>query len=208
MKTEDHVFPTRKDLEVRLRGRTPVAPRSDYDLGPYSDGTPPWVNNPKPAAVLVPIIERRNQLSVVLTKRTHDLSTHAGQIAFPGGRIDATDPTPIDAALREAHEEVGLHPRHVDVVGHLDEYRTGTGFIITPVVGFVPASSVFTPNPAEVEEVFEVPLDFLLDPANRQRHAREWAGHIRHFYAMPYGDYYIWGATAGMIVNLSDLVRG
>lgn len=155
-----------------------------------------------PAAVLVPVVDRSDTLTVLFTRRTDDLPEHAGQICFPGGRIEADDASPEDAALRETEEEIGLPRRHVEVLGRLDDYMTGSGFSITPVVGIVAPPFTLTPHIREVAETFEVPLDFLLDPANHQRRERIIAGRDRHFYAMPYEGYFIWGATAGMLINL------
>lgn len=157
-----------------------------------------------PAAVLFPIVQRPEGNTVLLTQRTAHLKDHPGQISFPGGRVEANDASPLDTALRETEEEIGLARRHVDVLGYLPEYRTGTGFRVTPVVAAVHAPFDLTPDPFEVAEVFEVPLGFLLDEANHQRHALHYRGALRNFYAMPYGDYFIWGATAGMIRALFD----
>jgi 8-oxo-dGTP pyrophosphatase MutT (NUDIX family) len=160
----------------------------------------------KPAAVLVPVVDRADGLTVILTRRTDNLASHPGQVSFPGGHIEPSDQDPEDAALRETEEEVGLARRHVDVLGRLGPYLTRTGFEVIPVVGLVSPPFDIEPDPGEVAEVFEVPLGFLLDPANHQRHSRMYQGDRRYYYAMPYGDYYIWGATAGMIVNLYEFV--
>lgn len=154
------------------------------------------------AAVLVPIIARPNGLTVLFTKRAEDLPHHPGQVAFPGGRVDAEDQDHAAAALRETHEETGIHPDFVSVEGTLQRYETGTGFAIVPVVGIVQPGFALNVNPAEVAAVFEVPFGFLMDPANHQRHSAEWRGARREYFAMPYQGHYIWGATAGMIVNL------
>lgn len=158
------------------------------------------------AAVLMPLIERENGLSLLLTQRTHSLSTHAGQIALPGGRVDASDADVVSAALREAREEVGLPSSHVRVLGTLPEYVTGTAFVVTPVVALVVPGFELRPNPHEVADVFEVPLAFLMDPSNHHRHEAMWRGELRQWYAMPYQDgdveRFIWGATAGMLRNL------
>lgn len=156
-----------------------------------------------PAAVLVPIVLRTGQPTVLLTKRTAHLRDHAGQISFPGGRLEADDAGPLHAALRETEEEIGLSSCHVEVIGYLPDYRTGTGFCVTPVVALVKPPFELHPDPFEVAEVFEVPLSFLLDPANHQQHQIQWRGKLRTFHAMPYRDRFIWGATAGMIVSLS-----
>ncbi len=157
-----------------------------------------------PAAVLFPIVVRDAGHTVMLTQRTAHLRDHAGQISFPGGRVEADDLSPTHTALRETEEEVGLSRERVEVLGFLPEYRTGTGFRVTPVVGLVHPPFDLQPDPFEVAEVFEVPLAFLLDPANHQRHEMHYRGALRQYFAMPYGDYFIWGATAGMIRSLSQ----
>lgn len=155
-----------------------------------------------PAAVLVPLVARAGDFSVLLTRRTDHLHDHPGQIAFPGGRSEEADESAIVTALRETEEEIGLARHHVDVLGELPRYYTGTGFAVTPVVGLVSTPFELEPDPFEVAEVFEVPLDFLLDPGNHRRHSLEIRGAVREFWAMPFGDYFIWGATAGMLVSL------
>ena len=174
---------------------------SDFDLNPDMLADFAVMEAPRPAAVLIPIVAR-DALTVLLTQRTATLSSHAGQISFPGGRVDLADPSIEAAALREANEEIGLAAHHIEPLGFIDSYRTGTGYRIAPLVALVEPSFTLTLNPAEVEHAFEVPLAFLMDEVNHQRHSREWRGRERAFYAMPYGDHYIWGATAGMIKNL------
>jgi 8-oxo-dGTP pyrophosphatase MutT (NUDIX family) len=176
--------------------------RSDDDLNPH---LPPAGAGPSPraAAVLVPVVAREPQLTVLLTVRTDHLASHAGQVAFPGGKIDQGE-TPVAAALREAWEETGLEGAFISPRGFLDVYETRTGFRVVPVVGLVSPGFTLAPAAGEVADVFEVPLAFLMDEANHQRHARTWQGIERQFYAMPYGDRYIWGATAGMLKNLYD----
>lgn len=176
--------------------------RGDHDLNP--DMTPG--TELREAAVLVPLVERDGGLTMMLTQRTDHLDHHPGQISFPGGHIEPEDGSPEEAALREAEEEVGLDRKHVSVVGRLDQYITRTGFSVTPVVGLVDPDYTVNPDEFEVAEVFEVPLSFLLDAANHRRDSRIYKGLKREFYAMPYGDYYIWGATAGMIRNLYDVL--
>lgn len=157
-----------------------------------------------PAAVLFPIVLRDHGQTVLLTQRTAHLRDHAGQISFPGGRVEADDASPLHTALRETEEEIGLAREHLEVLGYLPEYRTGTGFRVTPVVALVRPPFELALDSFEVAEAFEVPLSFLLDPANHQRHSLHYRGALRNFFAMPYGDYFIWGATAGMIRSLSE----
>lgn len=190
-----------------LMGRAPdgaVRPRGDHDLNPelYRPG-----RSLVPAAVLVPIVERAHELTVLLTRRTDHLYDHAGQISFPGGRIEAHDAGPGAAALREAEEETGLPPARVRLIGRLDTYVTRTGFEVVPVVGLVTPPFPIEPDSFEVAEVFEVPLGFFLAPENRARHSRVYQGKERQYYAFPYGDYYVWGATAGMLVNLVEILN-
>jgi len=154
----------------------------------------------RPASVLVPVVNRDDALSVLFTRRTAHLHDHAGQISFPGGRAEA-DESALDTALREAAEEIGLDPRCVEVLGTLSEYLTVTGYRVTPVVGLVSPPFDLRPDAFEVAEIFEVPLAFFLDPANHQRNRVIAQGTERQYYAMPYGPYYIWGATAGMLMN-------
>jgi 8-oxo-dGTP pyrophosphatase MutT (NUDIX family) len=209
---------TREKIERRLADRgTPgerrapnpgardgAAERGDHDLNPDLTPDGPLIS----AAVLVPIILHQGHLALLLTRRTDHLHAHAGQVSFPGGRQERFDAGPEQTALRETEEEVGLPPDRVDLVGRLDTYLTRTGFRVTPCVGFVEAPYPMAPDPFEVAEVFEVPLDFLLDPRNRRLDSRIYKGVRRHFYAMPYNNHYIWGATAGMIVNLAEIVYG
>jgi 8-oxo-dGTP pyrophosphatase MutT (NUDIX family) len=176
---------------------------SDWDLNPEFKDDLAVMPPPRPAAVLVPVM-LRPALTVLLTQRSHELKTHAGQISFPGGRVDPEDKSALDCALREAWEEVGLPATHVEPLGYLDSYRTGTGFQIVPVVGLVRAGFALTPDAREVSDVFEVPLQFLMDPANHRKDSREWHGRRRFSYAMPYRERYIWGATAGMLKNMQQ----
>jgi len=159
----------------------------------------------RPAAVLIGIVEREEPM-VLLTQRTKELREHAGQIAFPGGKIDATDKSPLDAALREAEEEVGLDRSYVDPIGYLDLYGTGFGFRILPTVARVRPGFALTINASEVVDAFEVPLAFLMNPANHQVHSKEFRGMERSYYAMPYAERYIWGATAGMLRVLYERI--
>ena len=155
-----------------------------------------------PAAVLVPVVERAEP-GVILTLRPQTMRKHGGQISFPGGRIDPGDSGPVDAALREAEEEIGLPPARVEVIGTGDRYRTVTGFEVIPVIGIVPPGLDLTPHPGEVEAVFEAPLHYLLDPAHHNVRKVEWRGRERRYYEIDFEGRRIWGATAAMIVNLS-----
>lgn len=155
-----------------------------------------------PAAVLVPLVLRAEAPAVLLTRRTDHLHHHPGQISFPGGRVEAGDASSVATALRETYEEIGLGADRIELLGALPDYLTGTGFRVTPVVGLVHPPFELTLDAFEVAEAFEVPLSHFLDPANHQRHSMQVEGRTRHFHAMPYGDYYIWGATAGMLMSL------
>ena len=160
----------------------------------------------KPAGVLVPVIEHSQEMTVLLTRRSAELKHHASQISFPGGRVDPGDKDAWDAALRETEEEVGLPRRHVRMAGRLDTYVTRTGFEVTPLVGLVRPPFPVTPDSFEVADVFEVPLAFFLDPSSREIHSRQYEGKERFFFAFPFGERYIWGATAGMLVNLVEVL--
>ncbi len=162
----------------------------------------------KPAAVLLLVVNHPAQRTVVFTQRTAHLADHAGQISFPGGRCDAGDRTAERTALREAEEEVGIAPGRVEVLGRLPEYRTSTGFSVTPVVGWAEPPLAYRPDPHEVEDVFEVPLGFLLDARNHRYESAFYRGRMRRYWAMPYGERYIWGATAGMLVTFHRVLAG
>jgi len=179
------------------------AGRGDHDLNPGMEPERDLV----PAAVLVPLIDRADGVTALFTQRTGHLVHHPGQVSFPGGHMESEDKTPEETALRETEEEVGLHRRHVEIIGRLSLYTTRTGFSVTPVVAVVTPPFDISPDPHEVAEVFEVPLDFLLDSANHERHSRDYQGVERHFHAMPYNGYYIWGATAGMVINLYEALK-
>ena len=156
------------------------------------------------AAVLVPVVDRGGEASMILTKRTEKLRSHSGQIAFPGGRLDPTDPTPEFAALRETEEEIGLGADFIEVVGRMPDYLSGSGFRIAPVLSVVKPGFRLAINEDEVDDAFEVPLSFLMDPANHNRESRIWQDRERFFYTMPFGDRYIWGITAGIIRALYE----
>ena len=160
-----------------------------------------------PAAVLVPIVAHPDEPAVLLTLRSPRLSSHAGQVSFPGGRIEDGE-TPEAAAVREAAEEVGLDPRLPELIGRLPEHRTGTGFHVTPVVALVPPPLALSPDPAEVAEAFELPLSTVLDPAAPERRSGEFRGRRREFWVWPHERHYIWGATAAILVNLARVLRG
>jgi 8-oxo-dGTP pyrophosphatase MutT (NUDIX family) len=175
----------------------PQSPGDD-DLNP---GLGRFASGLRHAAVLVPIVAR-TPLTVLLTARTEHLPSHAGQIAFPGGKVENYDISPLAAALRETREEIALDKAFIEPVGYLPPYRTGTGYIITPSVALVRPGFKLTANPGEVADIFEVPFSFLMSEANHEVHSRVWNGIERRFYAMPFGDRYIWGATAGIIRTL------
>ncbi|MFV3074672.1 CoA pyrophosphatase [Niveispirillum fermenti] len=158
------------------------------------------------AAVLVPLVDRPDGTTILLTQRTAHLAAHAGQVSFPGGGVEEEDEDAVATALRETEEEIGLHHRHIEVLGHLDTYVTRTGFRVVPVVAHIRPPFTLTPDPYEVADVFEVPLSFILDPASRRRDSVEFKGALRQFWVFPYQDRHIWGATAGMLVNLCDVL--
>lgn len=176
-------------------------------LGPQASPADPRFAGFTPAAVLVPVVIGGTEPTLLLTRRTAHLYDHPGQIAFPGGRVDAGDTSPEATALREAHEEIGLAPENVELIGRLPEYYIiATGFRVTPVVGLVHAPLALTLDTFEVAEAFETPLSFLLDPSNRRRGSIDHQGVTREFWAMPWNGYDIWGATAGMIVSFAEHV--
>ena len=205
---------TRDDIARALtlgydpRGRSDSALEAMIDGGAVRPGDPvDQEPDLMAAAVLVPLVERPDGLTVMLTKRTAHLAHHPGQISFPGGRLEPKDQGDLLAcALRETAEEVGLPPDRVRVLGRLDDYVTGTGFIVTPVVGMITPPFELTPDSFEVAEVFEVPLDFVLDQANHQLQRREVRGLQRPFWALTWEDKLIWGATAGILVNLFEVL--
>lgn len=193
-------------LAVRLAAALSSSPDVAYLTGDHHDLDATPNDQLSPAAVLVAITDRIEP-GVILTRRTETLRRHPGQIAFPGGRIDASDADAVAAALREAHEEIALPSKRTHVIGTADRYRTGTGFDVIPVIAVVPPDLPLVPAEAEVAEVFEVPLAFLLDPANHDQGSGEWYSEVRRFTQIDWQGYRIWGATAGIIVNLSRRLR-
>ena len=204
--TVDEIVRRVRERSSRLASGLPVSDLpvdSDFSLNGVVTVPEKW----RPAAVLVPLVNRAPGVTVLLTQRTEDMPSHAGQVAFPGGRRQADDADAIATALRETEEEVGLARSYVDVLGPVDLYRTGTGFEITPVVGIVTPGFVTRADPREVADVFEVPLEHFLDERNHRIDSRKVAeGRERRYYAMPYGQRYIWGATAGMLKNLQFIL--
>lgn len=194
--------------DFRRRAAGEQAPHGDTDYGDHS-------LNPdlktlfahaklRDAAVLIPVVDHGDEASVILTKRAEKLRSHSGQVAFPGGRIDPTDPTPEFTALRETEEEIGLGVDFIDVVGRMPDYVSGSGFRIAPVLSVVKPGFLLTLNEDEVDDAFEVPLSFLMNPANHNRESRTWQNKERFFYTMPFGERYIWGVTAGIIRTLYE----
>lgn len=202
----DHQQFSEADIRWRVKNRLKYA-KEDHD-GDY-------IRNPqfknfvisnatRDAAVLIPLVQREAGIHMVLTKRTEKLKSHSGQIAFPGGKIDLGDPTPEHAALREANEEIGLEQSRVDVIGRLPNYFSGSGFKIAPIIAFINSNAPMVENPEEVEYVFEVPFEFLMNPDNHIEGSRMFEGVRRYYLEMPYGEHFIWGVTAGIIRVLYD----
>jgi 8-oxo-dGTP pyrophosphatase MutT (NUDIX family) len=190
----------------RLRPEPPDAedalanPRGDHSL----DGVRlPHPLAPKAAAVLVPVV-LRDEPTLLFTERAASLREHSGQIAFPGGRVDPTDASVLDAACREAEEEIGLERRFIDPMGYLDPYLSGTNYLVMPVVARIAPDYTLSLNPHEVADAFEVPIRFLMNPTHHELHSKEWRGRVRRYYAMPYEGRYIWGVTAGIVRNLYE----
>jgi 8-oxo-dGTP pyrophosphatase MutT (NUDIX family) len=179
--------------------------RGDHDADPVMKKIAE-VRPIRPAAVLVPVVDHANEPTVLLTQRSQHLPDHAGQVSFPGGKIDKTDASPLDSALREAEEEIGLDRSFVTPLGYLDLYLTTLGYRIVPVIARVQPGFALTLNESEVDASFEVPLAYLMDQNNVQRHAREWQGMMRHYYAFNFSERYIWGATAGILRNLYERI--
>ena len=199
--TVDEIVRRIGERSRRLASGLPVSKAplgSDFSL----NGVVPAPATFRPASVLVPLVVREPEITVLLTQRTEDMPSHAGQIAFPGGRRQEEDADAAATALRETEEEVGLSRTFVEVIGAVDSYRTGTGYEITPIVGLVTPGFTVHADPREVADVFEVPLAHFLDEANHRIDSRVYQGRERRYYAMPWGERYIWGATAGMLKNL------
>ena len=194
--------------DFRLRAAIDRGPHEAYDYGDHSfNPGHPRVTGPRTlrdATVLIPVVDHGGDANVLLTKRTEKMRSHSGQIAFPGGAIDPTDASPEDAAVRETLEEIGLGAADIEVVGRMPDYVTGSGYRIVPVFGIVRPDYLLTINRDEVDDAFEVPLSFLMDPANHRRESRVWQDKERFYYTMPFGERYIWGVTAGIIRTLYE----
>jgi 8-oxo-dGTP pyrophosphatase MutT (NUDIX family) len=192
------------DVPAGLNDSSITPKRGDHDVDPVMQKIAE-VRPVRPAAVLVPVVDHPEP-TVLLTQRAQHLPNHPGQISFPGGKIEKSDAHPLAAALRETHEEIGLDSGHIEPLGYLDLYMTTQGYRIVPLVARVKPGFALTLNPGEVDHVFEVPLAFLMDQANVQRHARDWNGMTRHYYAITFGEHYIWGVTAGILRNLHERI--
>lgn len=205
-------LPAPLQSSLALREHLRLAAGYTFEYGPAGDqgarqGAGERAHGRTHAAVLIAIVERSNGLQLVLTQRTAHLSAHAGQISFPGGRMEPEDVNASATALREAQEEIGLPPANVDVLGGLRTYDTVTGFRVHPIVGWIAQPAEYNIDPNEVDEVFEVPLDFVVDKLNHRREFRMRDGEKRYFFAIPYQERYIWGATAGMLVGFAQLLH-
>jgi 8-oxo-dGTP pyrophosphatase MutT (NUDIX family) len=196
-----------RDIVIGLFEGPGVFPEPDHarNVWPAPPDAEPALRS---AAVLVPLVEHAQGMTVLLTQRTATLTDHAGQISFPGGRHAPGDASPEDTALRETEEEIGVPRDRIELVGRMNAYDTGTGFRVVPVVGLIRPPVVLTPQPAEVEEVFEVPIDFVREAANHRRERLMSRGEYREFWVMPFGDRYIWGLTARILEQLSRMLRG
>lgn len=208
MRAEAIEAPLFSAADFRRRAAREQAPHVDTDYGDHS-------LNPdlrhlivherlRDAAVMIAAVDHPDGATIILTKRTEKLRSHSGQIAFPGGRIDSTDPTPEFAAIRETEEEIGIGAETIEIVGRMPDYVSGSGFRISPVLGVARPGFMLTLNEDEVDDAFEVPLSFLMDPANHNRDSRIWQERERFFYTMPFGERYIWGVTAGIIRTLYE----
>jgi 8-oxo-dGTP pyrophosphatase MutT (NUDIX family) len=206
--TSERLTPLTRERLVRWVASSPIIAESGDDRFADDGETLMMVSRDrplKPAAVLVLVVNHEVP-TIVFTQRTPHLTDHAGQISFPGGRVEAADANAAATALREANEETGIDPAAIEIIGELPHYTTGTGYRITPVVGWAPAPIGYQPDPSEVAEVFEVPAPFLLDPANHRQEQAMYKGRMRSYYAIPFGQRYIWGATAGMLITFSRVV--
>jgi len=192
------------DVPAGLTDASVIPARGDHDVDPVMRKVAE-VRPIRPAAVLVPVVDHAEP-SVLLTQRAQHLPDHPGQVSFPGGKIEKSDANPCASALRETNEEIGLDRAHIEPIGYLDLYMTTLGYRIVPVIARVTPGFQLALNPAEVDTTFEVPLAFLMDQANVQRHSREWQGMTRHYYAITFGERYIWGVTAGILRNLYDRI--
>lgn len=192
------------DVPLGLTDPSVTPKRGDHDADPVMAKIA-QVRPIRPAAVLVPIVDHPEP-TILLTQRAQHLPDHAGQVSFPGGKIDKSDATPLESALREAEEEIGLDRAHVEPFGYLDLYMTTLGYRIVPLIARVKPGFRLTLNTSEVDNVFEVPLAYVMDTANMQRHSRDWQGMTRHYYAIAFGERYIWGVTAGILRNLYDRI--
>jgi 8-oxo-dGTP pyrophosphatase MutT (NUDIX family) len=192
------------DAPPALHDPNAIPDKGDHELNLEMKAL--WAVRPiRPAAVLVPVVDR-DEPTVLLTQRSAHLPQHPGQVSFPGGKIEPTDETPLAAALREAEEEIGLDARYVEPIGYLDLYMTTQGFRIVPSVARIDPDYQITLNPSEVDEAFEVPLEFLMEPANHEKHSRDWEGIKRYYFAMPFEQRKIWGVTAGILRNLYEKI--
>jgi len=205
-------YDLRQRIIDRLQDSVPITDLAHARIGGITPETAHLsefknIESPRRAAVLVPIVERPEGLNVLLTERAAHLRNHAGQVSFPGGRLEGDHETPVDAALRETEEEIGLERGHITIVGYLESHIIFTGFHVVPVVGFVRPQFTLQPNPKEVASVFEVPLVHILDPTNHGTRVRTVEGGEIHVYNIPYGERVIWGATAGMLMSLYRLLR-
>ena len=192
------------DVPAGLTDASMIPARGDHDIDPVMRKIAE-VRPIRPAAVLVPVVDH-DEPTVLLTQRAQHLPDHPGQVSFPGGKIEKSDANPCASALRETNEEIGLDRAHIEPIGYLDLYMTTLGYRIVPVIARVTPGFQLALNPAEVDTTFEVPLAFLMDQANVQRHSREWQGMTRHYYAITFGERYIWGVTAGILRNLYDRI--
>jgi len=192
------------DVPAGLTDASMIPARGDHDVDPVMRKIAE-VRPIRPAAVLVPVVDH-DEPTVLLTQRAQHLPDHPGQVSFPGGKIEKSDENPCASALRETNEEIGLDRSHIEPIGYLDLYMTTLGYRIVPVIARVTPGFQLALNPAEVDTTFEVPLAFLMDQANVQRHSREWQGMTRHYYAITFGERYIWGVTAGILRNLYDRI--